>query len=79
MEVRNSYTYRVVDQWNQLPHKLKTVEKVQTFKRNLRKMGGQPVGRQQQLEPGANNPEEESSSMLPGGAHWTSYQVHIPK
>jgi hypothetical protein len=43
---RNSYAYRVVDQWNQLPDELKETEKVQTFKKNLRKMGDRPVGRQ---------------------------------
>jgi hypothetical protein len=43
---RNSYAYRVVDQWNQLPDELKETETVETFKKNLMKMGGRPVGRQ---------------------------------
>ncbi len=41
---RNSCTYRVVDQLNQLPDELKETEKVETFKKNLRKIGGRPVG-----------------------------------
>jgi hypothetical protein len=43
---RNSYAYGVVDQWNQLPDKLKETEKVETFKKNLRKMGDRPIGGQ---------------------------------
>jgi hypothetical protein len=43
---RNSYAYRVVDQWNQLPDELKETEKVETFKKNLRKTGGRPTGGQ---------------------------------
>jgi hypothetical protein len=40
---RNSYAYRVVDQWTQLPDELKKTEKIETFKKNLRKMGGRPL------------------------------------
>ncbi len=43
---RNSCSYRLVDLRNQLPDELKDTEKVETFKKNLRKMGGQPVGGQ---------------------------------
>jgi hypothetical protein len=42
---RNSYAYRIVDQWNSLPDKLKEI-----FKKNMRKIGGWPVGGQLKQE-----------------------------
>ena len=35
---RNSFSYRVVDQWNNLPFELKTAESVNCFKNNYDKL-----------------------------------------
>ncbi len=43
---RNSFAYRVVNQWNQLLDELKETKKIENFKKNLRKMGGRQVGGQ---------------------------------